>query len=341
MLQEEDLHRNFPSGAQAELLQVITSENVAQSWASWQKRYSLQDEEIYRLIPALYFRLQEEGVEGGSYLRGIVQHCYAVSAVQQQVAAEMVSKLAAAGIDTLALKGLAMSLHLGYAPRHMSDVDLLIPFDRINDALDIVLGAGWVPDLNVNGFDLKKAPHKVHGWGFRRGGMQFDLHWRSVHQDQSATFDGCMWDSSIQKGAFRVPSKTLLMFQILLHGIRQFSKALVWTADLHSMTKVPGQIEWEVLFLLAMERRLLVQFFVLIEALRPYMSVPTWRDIQVVTQLEVDEHRGITTRNPTRTEALAVKTLSSCRRAINGRILPSSFFSPSFFRMRRRPPTVE
>jgi hypothetical protein len=336
MLRDQDIYRNFPTGAQADLLQVITSENVAQTWAAWQESYSLQDVEIYRLVPALYFRLQEAGVEGGSYLRGVVRHCYAASAIQQQVAAEMVAELASIGIDTLALKGLAMSLHLGYAPRHMSDIDLLIPFDRIDDAVDLVLGAGWVPDFEVNALDLKKANHVAHGWGFSRGPLKFDLHWRAVHQDQSSTFDGYMWGSAIQKGVFRVPSKTLLIFQILLHGIRQFAKALVWPADIYSMLKVPGDIEWDLLFRLAEERRLLVPFFVLIEALRPYMPVPPRPNLQVVTQLEADEHRGLTTREPSEAEERAIKAMMNYRKKNEGRIVP-----PSFFRMHRRPPTIE
>lgn len=321
-LREEDLKRNFPSGAPADLLDVITSSNVVEGWAAWQERYSLRDVEIYRLIPALYFRLQEEGVEAGTYLRGVVRHCYAAGAIQQQEALKLMGRLGAAGIETLALKGLALSLHLGYAPRHMSDIDLLIPVERVDDAVDIVVGAGWVPDFGVRAEDVKKAPDVAHGWGFRQGPLQFDLHWHSTHQDQSWSFDSLIWETAERRGRFLVPSKTLLMFQILLHGFRQFSQSLVWTADLYSLLKAPGEIEWEQLAELAQKRRLLVPFRVLLTALSRYTSVPPVPDRRRVTMAEVEEHRGLTTRAPTLREAQAVRFMADYRKNHEGDLPP-------------------
>lgn len=332
-LRVEDLERNFPRGPQAALLRVISSKDVGPAWEEWQSTYDLKDVEIYRLIPALYFRLQEAGIEGGRYLRGVVRHAYAAGALQKQVGREMVDRLSAAQIPTLALKGLALALHLGYAPRHMSDIDLLIPRDRVDQAVDIVMAAGWVPDFGVTAEDVKLSPEVAHGWGFRRGVFQFDLHWCSVHQDQGRTFDEAVWRGSVKRGGFQVPSKTHLMFQLVLHGIRQYSPALVWPADLYSLLKAPGEIAWEDLFQLAEDRRLLVQLHVLLRALSPYMEVPS-PPPRLITPIEVLEHRDITSN---RQESRVVQDLANYRKRLSGRIPP---YNALFFRTGRSPASI-
>lgn len=333
-LRAEDLERGFPQGPQAALLRVISAtSNVAALWEDWQTTYDLKNVEIYRLIPALYFKLQEVGIEGGRYLRGVVRHAYAAGALQQQVGREMVDRLGASGIPTIALKGLALALHLGHAPRHMSDIDLLIPRDRVDESVDLVMAAGWVPDFNVTAEDLKRSPDVAHGWGFRRGAFQFDLHWCSVHQDQGPTFDEAIWFSSVKRGAFRVPSKTHLLFQLVLHGIRQYSPALVWAADLYALLKAPGEIEWDALIRLAEDRRLLVQLHVLLKALSPYMEVPDL-GTRHITLVEVEEHRDITSN---RQESQIVRDLAAYRKNGSGRLPP---YEPLFFRSRRRSASV-
>lgn len=333
-LRVEDLERNFPSGPQAALLQVISAtSNVAEAWEEWQRTYDLKNIEIYRLIPALYFKLQEAGVEGGRYLRGVVRHAYAAGALQQQVGKEMVDRLGESGIPTIALKGLALTLHLGHAPRHMSDIDLLIPRDRVEEAVDVVLAAGWVGDFGVTAEDLKRSPSVAHGWGFRRGALQFDLHWCSIHQDQGPTFDEAIWAGAVKRGSFQVPSKTHLLFQLVLHGIRQYSPALVWTADLYSLLKAPGEIEWEDLFQLAEDRRLLVQLHVLLRALSQYIEVPD-PGPRPITLIEIEEHRDITSN---RQDSRIVRDLASYRKQHPGRLPP---YAPLFFRTSRNPASV-
>lgn len=338
-LRPDDLHRNLPTGAQAELLQIIVGPgSAAEGWARWRETYSLEKVEIYRLIPALYFRLQKECVEGGPYLRGVVRHCYAAGAIQQRTAREMVESFSRVEIPAVALKGLALSLHLGFAPRHMSDIDFLVPFDRRDEAIDIVLASGWIPDFGVNAEDLHNAHTVAHGWGFQREGQRFDLHWHSVHQDQNPSFDEPVWASTLKKGGMLVPSKTMLLFQILLHGMRQFSRALVWTADVHSLLDAPGEIEWPKLFKLATDRRLLVPLHVLLLVLGEYRDVPQGPSFEDVTPTEVAEHRGLTTREPTLMESRAVLRMARYRRENGGELAP--YREPSLHRFSRRPPTV-
>lgn len=346
VLKDEDLRRNWPTGAQEELLRVVTArEGVADRWRAWQESHDIRMVDVYRLVPALYRRLKEEGVEGGAYLRGVARHCYAAGAFQQRVAAEMAERFASVGIKVMALKGLAISKFLGYAPRHMGDVDLMVPLDRVDEAIDITLAAGWRSDVGYSPEDLKYSVRLSHATGFQREGQHFDLHWHAIHQDPNTDFDNPMWQRSVIKGAFHIPSKTDLLFHTLLHGIRKGSVVL-WPADLYSLvtSRPDEEIDWEVLFQVSLNRRLLVQLQVLICALESYVpgSVPEgFRDRVTryeISAMEIMEHHSITSSDWSKELHRAYKVMLDKRRK-PGRLAPVAELD-AFFRFGRRPSSV-
>lgn len=344
-LKDPDLYRNWPTGAQEELMRALTPQSDAQTiWTKWQEQYSVKDVDVHRILPALYRRLSQEGVDGGPYLRGMSRHCYVSGAVRQKVAKELAERFSIAGIPVLALKGLAMSLAFGYTPRHMEDIDLMVPLNRAEEAIDLTLASGWTSNQGLNTNNLKATISGAHAGWFQKEGLHFDLHWHSVHQDQSLSFDTPVWERS-SPGTIRIPSKTDLLFQTALHGIRFGSPAHVWPADIFSIIgSYPGPIDWEVLLQTAINRRFSVQLKVLVTALNAYLPgvVPESVTLSVnkhyVSPLEALEHRGLTSRHRSLIEDRAVGKMYWYRRNVAGILKPLQ--DMSFFRMTRRPSSV-
>lgn len=345
-LKNEDLRRNWPAGSQDELLRVVTAQDrVVERWTAWQESHDIRKVDVYRLVPALYRRLKGEGVEGGAYLRGVARHCYAAGAFQQRVAAEMTDRFGEAGIQVMALKGLALSKFLGYVPRHMGDVDLMVPLDRVEEAIDLTLAAGWKSDVNYPAEDLKYSVRLSHATGFQREGQHFDLHWHAIHQDQHQDFDQPMWQRSTLRGSIHIPSKTDLLFHTVLHGIRKGSVVL-WPADLYSIltSKSDERIDWDALIEVSVNRRLLVQLQVLMAALDDYLPGNVPDDVkarvhrQMISEMEMLEHISITSSDWDRSMHRAYQVMR-IKRSRPGRIPPVAE-SDSFFRFGRRPPSV-
>lgn len=302
VLSPSDLRRSWPTPPQEELLRLLLSSGpVLPLWDEWRSRWSVDADgvEVYRLLPSLYERLAKEGVEGGRYLRGVSRHCYAAGVVQQRAGAEISSTLGREGIPTLALKGLALSATLGNIPRHMCDVDILVPRSRAEDALRAVTSAGWESDSGLSLEDMLSSVDRVHARGLRRGDISFDLHWRSTHQDQSDAFDAPLWERAVDARGTLVPSKTDLLLQVAMHGVRRDSRTHVWPLDLITLyAGAEGPILWQQIVETALRRRLVIQATVLAETLEAFIpgSVPgEVRDLltsQDVSAMEVLEHRG-------------------------------------------------
>ncbi len=91
-----------------------------------------------------------------------------------QVAEECVRNLAAAGIDTILLKGLDYEVRLYGAPgtRPTADVDLLVPNEARREAFAILDRLGFQPRAASPGFD--DADYHEVAW--TRGGVEVDLH---------------------------------------------------------------------------------------------------------------------------------------------------------------------
>lgn len=301
VLSPDDLRRGWPSPPQEEMLQVVLSKDEAlPRWRAWQEKYSLEDVkvDVHRVIPALYDRLAEEGVEGGPHLRGVARHCYVSGALHLREAERMASFLDKAGITNMAMKGLAVSVMTGRTWRHMSDFDMMVPYEDAEKAVRAVMSDGWTSGTTVD--EVLATVGKVHSAGFLRGSAGFDLHWHSNHQDQSDAFDGPVLERSTVCGAHRVPSKTDLLLQTAIHGMRVDSRGHVWPLDAAIiLSRVDGPVLWDQILETAVRRRLVVQARSLAETLSYFVpgSVPQpvvdALSAACVTSVEVLEHRGI------------------------------------------------
>lgn len=90
------------------------------------------------------------------------------------IAEEVVQALAAAGLRTIVLKGLAYETHLYRlaGARPTSDIDLLVPGERRREAFGVLNRLGFEPRAAAPGFD---EPN-YHEVAWTRKGIEVDLH---------------------------------------------------------------------------------------------------------------------------------------------------------------------
>jgi hypothetical protein len=103
----------------------------------------------YGLGPLLHAAIQEHGLEVPREIRDPLQDAYyqlaAANAVRFQELAKVLTTLSAAGVPVLVLKGalLAETVYGNLALRPMSDLDLLVPRERIHEIPELLAPLGY------------------------------------------------------------------------------------------------------------------------------------------------------------------------------------------------------
>jgi hypothetical protein len=94
------------------------------------------------------------------------------------VTAEVVGTLREAGVDSILLRGPAISrwLYEDEAARSYVDTDLLIAHAELERAEKLLSGLGF-SDLTVEGVLARDRPTHAHTWARRRDGVAVDLHY--------------------------------------------------------------------------------------------------------------------------------------------------------------------
>ena len=126
----------------------------------------------------------------------LLRQCYVRAAFRNEThytaIAELAERAANAGLDIVLLKGaaLARTLYLDPALRPFADIDLLVPNERVEDAKQMLIAAGYeiAPDLLSEKFNrryhsnlplFRRAPHPIH----------VELHWRLSDPFSLTAFD--------------------------------------------------------------------------------------------------------------------------------------------------------
>jgi hypothetical protein len=154
----------------------------------WPTIFKLAD--AWNVVPQLAERIQELGFQppADAWLdfKRVLFTCYAKSSARASKGASALRHLTDAGIPALAFKGLASMARLYARPAHrtIADVDLLVPPERLKDAVDRLGAIGFVSPEghelarwerfveNAPGFSGNKAISLVEP-----GGTEVDLHW--------------------------------------------------------------------------------------------------------------------------------------------------------------------
>jgi Uncharacterised nucleotidyltransferase len=257
---------NRPSPQQLLVLHAALDDPIEgrQIWQRWRAAVEFDDVDhgSTRLLPLVYRNLGPDSfdAEVAGRLKGLYRRAWSHNQLLFKRAAEAIEALAAAGIETIVLKGASLAV-LSYGDvgvRPMDDVDLLVPFARAGDAIESLRAAGWSPER-----DDPVAWTKVHhSLGFTGpDGGQVDLHWFALWQPAR---DEELWRTStsldLAGAATRAPSAADQLLLACVHGTPWSPlPPFRWIADATVVVRSAGEsLDWDRLVFEAERRRLTV-----------------------------------------------------------------------------------
>jgi hypothetical protein len=246
----------LPNAAQELLLQIAlgeSAERVERDWARWKSLALLADVDgdSFQILPLAYRNLTLLGIDDAELtkLRGIYRYTWSRHQLLLRTGGEAISALTDSGIGTMILKGAALGLahYRDLGVRTMFDFDLLVPPDRVLEAMN-VLNRNFSPDPPA-----VSPQHWLpvrHSTAYRdAAGREIDLHWYSLWHSAP---DDDFWEASLPAQISGVETRVLCptdqLLQVLAHGAWWSSSArLRWVADAVTVIRTSGDegIDWE------------------------------------------------------------------------------------------------
>ncbi|MFP5389111.1 MAG: nucleotidyltransferase family protein [Thermoleophilia bacterium] len=237
---------------------------AATAWRRWRAAVEFDDIDhgSTRLLPLVYRNLGADAfdAEVAGRLKGLYRRSWSHNQLIFKRAAEAISVLADAGIETLLTKGASLAL-LSYGDvgvRPMDDVDVLVPLDRTTEAIEALSAAGWKPD-HANPAAWTRVHHSLGFAGPDAG--EVDLHWFSLWQPAS---DEPLWAASapleLAGVATRAPCPADQLLLACVHGTPWSPlPPFRWIADAVTVIRSAGeQLDWTRLVAEAERRRVTV-----------------------------------------------------------------------------------
>ena len=257
----------WPTELQELLLKaaLFDGDAACQAYRDWQAQGGLErlDAGSYRLLPLVGHNLERYGFEHKEMgtLRGLRRKTWCENRLLFARLAPAVAMLQQAGISVLVLKGVPLALRyygdVGLRP--MRDLDLLVPEQRAQEAIQLFESAGW----------RGLWPHRYHlgprDLGFRQAlpysagdGREADLHWHALYQATFPGADAAFWESAepmeFEGMAVEVLCPTDELLHALVHGPRWNEiPPIRWVADAMTVMRAAA-IDWD--RLLPLTRRL-------------------------------------------------------------------------------------
>ncbi|MGA7392940.1 MAG: nucleotidyltransferase family protein [Terrimicrobiaceae bacterium] len=161
-----------------------------------------------------------------------------------------VKALREAGIPCLMLKGGA-GLLAGWlkVERHpVTDIDILIAPERLEEAARILTAKGWSPAFRPYlPCDARRHSHPVSSPG---GGLLVDIHWFSLRHARWPGVDDVLWQGAwrakLFDGDVLIPSPEDFLVHTVAHGRRAGSPGSLWRKDLRTLLGHPGlSVDWD------------------------------------------------------------------------------------------------
>jgi hypothetical protein len=252
--------RVAPDELQVLLLKAATGDNE-QAPAAWaEARKTIRaipelDGDTYRLLPLLYRNLSEQGVEDSALqqLKGVYRHSWYANHLLFHQAGALINTLEQAGVDTLVLKGGAITSLYYDAPgtRPMEDVDVLVRERQARRAIEVLDQGGW--RLNFAAPTPVDAPiesilrtHHSVEYAHPRG-QKLDLHWSPFWQPVD---ENPFWDDAIPLEIGGAQTRALCpedqLLHLCVHGVSWSMRTPYWAADAVMLVRArDGQIDWE------------------------------------------------------------------------------------------------
>jgi hypothetical protein len=210
---------------------------------------NVADPATRRLLPLVYVNLQRHAPDAARLadLRPLYHATWRTNRQLVQRGRALLQALARAGVDAVALKGLALicTCYPDVGARPMGDIDLLVARAQLGAAADVLHASGWTPpSVLTSGF-----VEVFHAAPFRREtGEECDLHWRIFPEPTDVALDDACRARAIRVDVDGDPMRTLdptdQLLHVCMHGARWAPvPAIRWIADAVTILRVAA-IDW-------------------------------------------------------------------------------------------------
>jgi hypothetical protein len=248
----------WPTPGQTLLLRaaLLSGPEAVPAWRKWNESHELDHLEAgtFRLLGLLYRNLVRAGVDANEALmprlKGIYRNFWTKNQLILGRKVELLRTLESKGIPMMLLKGAALTLtvYRDHGVRPMDDFDLMVPRDRVSEAMDVLEALGWQSEVHAP----RDLPSSIHACSFRNAeGACIDLHWCLCHLPAGAEFDRSLWEQSellvFQGVNLVVPSATDQFLHTCAHGPQYKAVSPVrWIADACCLLKQSGsKVDWD------------------------------------------------------------------------------------------------
>jgi glycosyltransferase involved in cell wall biosynthesis len=212
-----------------------------------------------RLLPLLHRNLTRAGVKDHflERIKGVRRFMWARNLRLIALAKRVHHAFSEAQIPGLFLKGasLVASRYVDRSIRPMDDIDILVPPDRVADAIHLLAELGFEPKLIRPASLLNRVlpDRDLSGWAFvNSAGDEVDIHWNAMHLDRRDGSDREAWlrarTAEFEGASIRVLDPAHQVLHICAHGVRDPDQgAIRWIADAVLVIRCANDIDWELI----------------------------------------------------------------------------------------------
>jgi hypothetical protein len=253
----------FPKGDDILLIKAAAKNGAEalQCWQEWSRRHVLETDvtlDRYRVLPFAYEKLSENpaasGLDFPMAVEGAFKKTFFLNSLLLKHFIKTQRQLEERGIPVMLLKGMAMivsGLYARMGSRFQFDYDILVPFDRREEAVSLFENSGYQPYYEGGREHHLRTSHSV---GFSVPDMpaygSFDLHWVPLalhkHRRTSDLFFNEKKEITFNGHTFHVPPPELLLIQTIVHGLRtDHTSHTQWVCDVIAILENCPALDWE------------------------------------------------------------------------------------------------
>lgn len=234
--------RFWPNPVQYQLLGtcLLRDKSAAiAAWRGWKNRIDLDDLDYasFRIMSLVYRRLVEldiQDVDMGR-IKGIYRFQWTKNKLAFRGKADLLQAFAEAGMETMLLKGSALSRTVYSDPsaRTMHDMDFLVHLSDARKAMNLLRDRGWAPQH----YDPETSIEYLHACSFLHPEFgEVDLHWHVMRSRCQSDRDERLWAAAIDCKFEDASTKVLCPADLFLHACEHSlhnsaSSSLQWIVD--------------------------------------------------------------------------------------------------------------
>ena len=222
----------------------------------------------FKMLPLLQQQFIKHNTHNPYHTRmqGIHKYYYVRNNIHLNECKNIIEQLAAASIDFIVMKGLAMSLkyYESSAYRWMGDVDILIQPCDLPQAMKIVESNGW---NKTHSDEVLANSYIPHGVDYTKDKVyNFDLHIYSLYETPIDGTDDNIWQRALPYHwdgmDIKIMSAEDLIFNTIVNALREITYwnvrtcDIAWMCDVMTVLAADPHIDWDIIFSEAKNRSL-------------------------------------------------------------------------------------